>query len=198
MLQLLSRKKFGAYGDGGAVVTNDQKLAEKVARLRNYGQIAKYDHSEKGWNARLDAIQAAVLNVKLKYLDEWNHSRINHATDYNEHLKMIDELLLPQVQQGRDHVFHLYVIRSRMRNQLQEFLTRRNITTLIHYPIPIHLQKAYKELGHKQGNFPNTERAASEILSLPMFAELQPFQKRYVIEAVHDFYEKSEEMKISS
>lgn len=183
-------KNLGAYGDGGAVVTNDQKLAEKIARLRNYGQRAKYYHSERGLNARLDTIQAAVLNVKLKHLDEWNRSRATHAMYYSEQLKKIKELKEPQVLPDRDHVFHLYVIRTRMRNQLQEFLSGRRITTLIHYPVPIHLQEAYGDLGYKMGDFPNTERAAAEILSLPMYAELRPSQQRYVIESVNDFYQE--------
>jgi dTDP-3-amino-3,4,6-trideoxy-alpha-D-glucose transaminase len=183
-------KNLGAYGDGGAVVTNRQDLAEKVARLRNYGQQAKYHHSEKGWNARLDTLQAAVLNIKLKYLDEWNHSRLQHAIYYSEQLKKIDELQIPQIQSDRDHIFHLYVIRTRFRDQLQEFLKRRKITTLIHYPVPIHLQQAYTQLGYKMGDFPNTEQAAAEILSLPMYVELQTSQLNYVTQAISDFYQE--------
>lgn len=181
-------KNLGAYGDGGAVVTNDQKLAEKLLRLRNYGQRKKYYHSEKGLNARLDAIQAAILNVKLKYLDDWNRSRAAHAKYYSDQLQSIDGLCLPEVHPGRDHVFHLYVIRSTMRDPLQEFLSSRKIKTLIHYPLPIHLQEAYADLGYKAGDFPITEQAAAEILSLPMYAGLQSIQLEYVVKAIQDFY----------
>lgn len=183
-------KNLGAYGDGGAVVTDDQKLAEKIARLRNYGQQAKYHHTEKGWNARLDTIQAAILSLKLKYLDEWNRKRLAHAMFYSEQLKKVSELQLPLIHPDRDHVFHLYVVRSNKRNQLQEFLNRRKVSTLIHYPVPIHLQKAYSELGYKMGDFPNTEKAAAEILSLPMYPELQPTQLNQVVEAINDFFQQ--------
>jgi dTDP-3-amino-3,4,6-trideoxy-alpha-D-glucose transaminase len=183
-------KNLGAYGDGGAVVTDDQKLAERVARLRNYGQQAKYHHNEKGWNARLDTIQAAVLSLKLKYLADWNRKRLAHAIYYNEQLKKIADVQLPEIQPDRDHVFHLYVIRSKKRDKLQDFLNRRKVSTLIHYPVPIHLQKAYAELGYKTGDFPNTERAAAEILSLPMYPELQPSQLDHVVKAITDFFQK--------
>lgn len=185
-------KNLGAYGDGGAVVTNDQKLAEKVLRLRNYGQRTKYYHSEKGLNARLDTLQAAILNVKLKYLDDWNRSRAAHAKYYSDQLQRIEGLDLPHVQPERDHVFHLYVIRSRKRNLLQEFLSDRKIKTLIHYPVPIHLQEAYADLGQKPGDFPITEEAVTEVLSLPMYAELQPSQLEYLVKAIHEFYRESE------
>jgi dTDP-4-amino-4,6-dideoxygalactose transaminase len=184
-------KNLGAYGDGGAIVTNDQKLAEKLSRLRNYGQRKKYYHSEKGLNARLDTMQAAILNVKLKYLDDWNRSRAAHAKNYSDQLQSIEGLRLPDVQPGRDHVFHLYVVRSIMRDLLQQFLSSRNIKTLIHYPLPIHLQEAYADLGYKAGDFPITEEAAEQVLSLPMYAELQSSQLEYVVKAIQDFYSSS-------
>jgi dTDP-4-amino-4,6-dideoxygalactose transaminase len=184
-------KNLGAYGDAGAAVTDDKDLAEKIARRRNYGQKAKYYHSEKGLNARLDTIQAAVLNVKLKYLDEWNRKRSANALYYREQLKKIEKVQLPEPGPHRDHIFHLYVIRAPQRNQLQQFLSKRNITTLTHYPVPIHMQEAYVSLGYSQGDFPNTEQASSEILSLPMYAELQTSQIDYVAKAIKDFYDQS-------
>jgi len=181
-------KNLGAYGDGGALATNDARVAERVAHLRNYGQQARYHHVEKGWTARLDTLQAAVLSVKMKHLDEWNRRRSAHATYYSERMKDITELRLPEVQPDRDHVFHLYVIRTRKRDQLQTFLSSRNIGTQIHYPVPIHLQKAYADSGYDAGDFPETERAANEILSLPVYAELDAAQLDYVVEAVTEFF----------
>jgi dTDP-4-amino-4,6-dideoxygalactose transaminase len=181
-------KNLGAYGDGGAVVTNDKKLANKIRRLRNYGQRSKYDHQEKGSNARLDEMQAAVLNVKLKYLDEWNRLRAKHAFSYSENLKNIEQIKIPEIFSDRDPVFHLYVIRAKNRNELQRFLREKKIATQIHYPLPIHLEEAYKDLGHKAGDFPKTEQVANEILSLPMFPELQSVQRDYVIQAIQNFY----------
>jgi dTDP-4-amino-4,6-dideoxygalactose transaminase len=183
-------KNLGAYGDGGALVTNDARVAERVACLRNYGQQVRYHHIEKGWTARLDTLQAAVLTVKMKHLDEWNRRRSAHAMFYDEQLKTIGELRLPEVLPCRDHVFHLYVIRTQERDQLQAFLRSREIGTLIHYPIPIHLQKAYADSGYKAGDFPKTEQSANEILSLPMYPEMQSSQREYVVEAVSEFFTK--------
>lgn len=181
-------KNLGAYGDGGAVVTNDLELAGKVARLRNYGQREKYYHSEKGLNARLDTVQAAVLGVKLRYLDDWNRRRRRHADYYRERLTGIEQLVTPVIEAERDHIFHLYVVRVRERAQLQRYLAERGITTLIHYPVPIHLQEAYRDLGSGRGDFPVTEQASDEILSLPMFAELEPGQIDEVCQGIDEYY----------
>ena len=181
-------KNLGAYGDGGALVTDDARIAERVAHLRNYGQAAGYHHVEKGWTARLDTLQAAVLTVKMKYLDEWNLRRSAHATHYTAQLDEISELRLPEVQPDRDHVFHLYVVRTSQRDQLQAFLSSRQIGTLIHYPVPVHLQKAYADLGYESGDFPETEQAANEILSLPMYPELDSSQRECVTAAVAEFF----------
>jgi dTDP-4-amino-4,6-dideoxygalactose transaminase len=181
-------KNLGAYGDGGAAVTSDKELAEKINRLRNYGQRKKYYHSQKGLNARLDTIQAAVLGVKLKYLDEWNSRRAAHAVHYETLLKQIEEISLPKTGPDRDHIFHLYVIRIKERDRLQQFLAERGITTLIHYPVPIHLQEAYAELGYERGTFPITESASQEILSLPMYGELLTEQIERVSASIIDFF----------
>src|SRR5262245_4749215 len=154
-------KNLGAYGDGGAIVTADKDLAEKIERLRNYGQQKKYYHSEKGLNARLDTMQAAVLGVKLKYLDEWNRRRAAHAARYKELLKVVEQVALPQTLPDRDHIFHLFVIRVRERDRLQQYLGEKGVSALIHYPIPIHQQEAYAELGYNEVAFPATERASA-------------------------------------
>ncbi len=180
-------KNLGAYGDAGGLVTDDDALAERVRFLRNYGQEVKYKHVVKGYNLRLDTLQAAVLSVKLPHLDNWNARRLAHAAAYTHALEGVGDLKLPRVIYG-DHVFHLYVIRTARRNALQNHLTERGIATVIHYPVPIHLQAAYADLGYPRGTFPTTERLADEILSLPMYAELTPEQQDYVVAAVKDFF----------
>jgi dTDP-4-amino-4,6-dideoxygalactose transaminase len=181
-------KNLGAYGDGGAIVTADSELAEKISRLRNYGQRKKYYHSEKGLNARLDTLQAAVLGVKLKYLDEWNGRRTAHAAHYRKLLEMVEQVRLPRTGPDRDHIYHLFVIRVRERDRLQQFLSERSVSTLIHYPVPIHLQEAYAELGYGEGAFPATEAASGEVLSLPMYSELRPEQVERVAASITDFF----------
>lgn len=179
-------KNLGAYGDGGAIATHDANLADKLKRLRNYGQIRKYYHTEKGLNSRLDSLQAAVLNVKLKYLDGWNRQRAQNAARYNESLKSVPQVRTPEAQPERDHVYHLYVIRIDQRDELQAFLATKGISAQIHYPVPIHLQEAYKELSAQ--SFPITERISRTALSLPMYAELTPQQIQTVAQAISEFY----------
>jgi dTDP-4-amino-4,6-dideoxygalactose transaminase len=179
-------KNLGAYGDGGMVVTDDDELAERVRRLRNYGQSAKYVHVERGTNSRLDTVQAAVLRVKLARLDAWNASRAAHAARYSEGLAG-KGLVLPVVDERSTHVYHLYVVRTGHRAALQRHLLERGIQSLIHYPIPIHFQEAYRDLGKRRGDFPVTERVSDEILSLPMFPELMVEQIDRVVEAVAEF-----------
>ena len=176
-------KNLGAYGDGGAVVTNNDELAEKVRRLRNYGQREKYVHLDKGTNSRLDTLQATVLSVKLKHLDRWNEARRQHAAIYSDALASND-LIVPTLDSRSSHIFHLYVVRTRTREKLQKHLNSQGIQTGIHYPIPIHLQQAYGELGLGRGAFPVTEKLADEILSLPMFPELSSQQIERVLEGV--------------
>ncbi len=181
-------KNLGAYGDGGAVVTNDEEIAERIKLLRNYGEKVKYHHSIKGFNTRLDSIQASVLNVKLKYLEEWNELRRKNAKLYSSRLDRA-EILLPIEEKFAKHVYHLYVIRTKKRNELQEFLKQKGIDTGIHYPVPIHLQEAYLEFGNMQGKFPVTEKVSNEILSLPMYPELSREEIEYVADCIKSFSE---------
>lgn len=181
-------KNLGAYGEAGAIVTSDEALAERVRRLRDHGSLEKYVHTEIGYNMRLEGIQAAVLQVKLTHLDEWNEARRAHAARYQELLGSIKGLTLPVTTPGHEHVFHLFVIRSRERDSFQQFLKERGVATLIHYPVPIHLQEAYRHLGLERGSFPQAESAAAEILSLPMYPELTDEQIGYVADTIKDFF----------
>ena len=167
-------KNLGAYGDGGMVVTNDDRIAEKLRLLRNYGQRAKYDHSMAGTNSRLDTMQAAILRVKLRHLDEWNAARRRHAADYADRLSA--RVQTPSEAAGVEHVYHLYVIEIEERDRVQQSLRAKQIATGIHYPVPVHLQAACADLGYRAGDFPVTERAAKRMLSLPMYAELSDAQ----------------------
>jgi dTDP-4-amino-4,6-dideoxygalactose transaminase len=172
-------KNLGAYGDGGMVVTNDSATAEKVRRLGNYGQRAKYEHTSVGTNSRLDTIQAAILRVKLRQLDAWNDARREHAAAYGKLLHGA-ECRVPITAGNRTHIFHLYMVEVDDRADVQKYLSEKGISTGIHYPIPIHMQEACAGLGYRRGAFPATERAAGRILSLPMYAELTAEQQEYV------------------
>ncbi len=179
-------KNLGAYGDGGMIVTNEPDVAKRVEMLRNYGQTEKYHHVTQGFNRRLDTLQAAVLRVKLKYLDKWNAARRQHAALYRHWLQ--GSSVIPLIEASyAESVWHLYVIRAERRDALREHLISRGIGTGIHYPVPIHLQPAYRSLGYKRGDFPVTEEYARQILSLPMYAELTPERIEAVAEAVRDF-----------
>ncbi|MCA9734468.1 MAG: DegT/DnrJ/EryC1/StrS family aminotransferase [Deferribacteres bacterium] len=182
-------KNLGAYGDGGAVVTNDEHVAEKLRLLRDYGQKQKYQHLIKGYNHRLDTLQAAVLRAKLPYLDDWNTARRRCALKYNAALKET-ALVVPVDANFAESVYHLYVVRVKERDELLSYLQSRGISAGIHYPIPIHLQPAYADLGYKTGDFPVTEHYAREIVSLPMFPELRDEQINYVAEAIMEFHEE--------
>jgi dTDP-4-amino-4,6-dideoxygalactose transaminase len=181
-------KNLGAYGDGGVVTTDDKKIAEKLSLLRNYGQKTRYVHLIKGLNSRLDEIQAAILKVKLKHLDEWNEKRRDIAKLYSELLQGTS-VFCPVEKDYARHVYHLYVIRCQRRDQLQRFLDSRGVVTLIHYPIPIHLQKAYDDLRVLRGSLPVTEKIADEILSLPIFPELEKGQIEEVAGSIKTFLE---------
>jgi len=179
-------KNLGAFGDGGMVVTNDPELADRVRMLRNGGQKTRYDHRLLGVNSRLDEMQAAILRVKLGYLDKWNRQRRHIAALYTAMLG--DCTVQPPVEATRsDHVYHLYVIRSSHREALKEHLARSGIETMVHYPTPIHLQAAYRGLGLGPGAFPVAERCASEVLSLPIFPELTDTKVRQVAAAIAEF-----------
>ena len=176
-------KNLGAYGDGGTVVTNDAATAEKIRRLRNYGQRVKYEHSVIGTNSRLDTVQAAILRVKLRHLDRWNAARGEHAVAYTA-LLAGTPIFLPKTAQKCTHIYHLYVIQLDHRSEVQKLLTARGIGTGIHYPIPIHLQEACASLGYRKGDFPVTENAASRILSLPMYPEMTTEQREFVADGL--------------
>jgi dTDP-4-amino-4,6-dideoxygalactose transaminase len=179
-------KNLGAYGDGGMVVTNDPELAEKLTMLRQYGWKKRYVSETKGINSRLDEIQAAILQVKLKYLDKWNKRRQSIAGIYNKILSDCD-LRLPYTPEHTEHVYHQYVIRSTRRDHLQKFLAERSIHTAIHYPLPIHLQPVFKNLGYGWGDFPNTEILSKEILSLPVYPEMTDSSVETVCDAIKEF-----------
>jgi len=181
-------KNLGALGDGGMVVTNKDNLAKKIAMLRNYGEEKKYFYKIKGFNSRLDPIQAAVLNVKLKYLDEWNNKRRKLAAAYTRLLYEVKEITLPKENPENKHVYHLFVIRTKKRDQLLEYLKKNGILCLIHYPVPVHLQHSFKDLGYKRGDFPVTEECTREILSLPIFPELTLKEIRYVCDVIKKFF----------
>lgn len=178
-------KNLGAYGDGGAVTTNDPEIAEKIRLLRNIGQKVKYFHEVKGFNNRLDTMQAAVLGVKLPHLDDWNASRRRAAATYSNLLADLP-VVTPTTADYAEHIFHLYVVRVDGREALMEDLKKAGIATGLHYPIPIHLQPAYEELGYKRGDFPITEAYAETIVSLPIFPELDDEKVAYVANAVRE------------
>ena len=179
-------KNLGAFGDGGAVVTRNFELAEKVRLLRQYGWKEHYISSVKGINSRLDELQAAVLRVKLRHLNDWNARRRQFADLYFE-LLANTELTLPAQPEGSHHVFHQFVIRHPRRDALKEYLKKQEIHSLIHYPVPIHLQPAYAGLGYLAGSLPNAERASQEVLSLPLYPELTEEQVKRVCRNVIDF-----------
>jgi dTDP-4-amino-4,6-dideoxygalactose transaminase len=184
-------KNLGAFGDAGAVVTNDDALADRVRVLRNYGSRQKYYNEVKGHNSRLDPVQAAFLRVKLKHLDEWNQRRSLIATHYLDHLRGLPDLGLPHVPPGVVPVWHVFIVSHPERDRLQGFLKDHGVGTLIHYPVPPHLSAAYRELGYRAGDFPITEKMADTFLSIPMGPQLSMQAADYVIEKIREFCLKS-------
>jgi len=184
-------KNLGAYGEAGAVVTNNTKLVEKIQMLRDHGQPKKYHHEFIGWNSRMDGIQGAVLSVKLKYLDRWNEARRNVAHFYKESLSSLDGVILPKEADYAKHVYHIFAIRIQNRNKLIENLAQKDIHCGIHYPIPVHLTNAYSYLGYAEKSFPVTEKCAKELLSLPMFAELKLEQIEFVAREIKNFVQSN-------
>jgi dTDP-4-amino-4,6-dideoxygalactose transaminase len=180
-------KNLGAYGEGGAIVTQDEEIAITIRMIRDHGQAKKYFHDMEGYNGRLDAIQAGVLRIKLKRLANWNHSRRENAAYYNELLSKVDGVTLPVEADFAASVYHLYVILVDDREGLQQFLSDKEIGTGLHYPLPLHLQKAYAHLGYEDGSFPVTEKVAKRLISLPMFPELAREQIEYVAESIKEF-----------
>lgn len=173
-------KNLGALGDAGAVTTHDAALAARVQRLRNYGSDKKYYHEEIGFNMRLDECQAGFLSIKLRHLAVWTRQRQQIATWYNEALSGMGDLILPQIAEGATHVYHIYMIRTKQRDALQQHLQRNGIGTLIHYPAPPHLQKAYGSMGYKSGDFPIAEGIASTCLSLPLWPGMRESEVNYI------------------
>ena len=180
-------KNLGAYGEGGAVVTQSEAIANKIRMIRDHGQAKKYYHDMEGYNGRLDAIQAGVLRIKLRRLASWNESRRQNAKHYNELLSPIKGVTVPLEAEGCRHVYHLYVILVDDRDGLQKYLNDKGIGTGLHYPVPLHLQKAYSYQGYKEGEFPVTESVAKRLLSLPMFPELTKQQIEYVAASIKEF-----------
>ncbi len=190
-------KNLSAAGDAGMVTTNDDALAERLRTLRQHGMRRRYFHDEVGWNARLDSLQAAILHVKLKYVDGWNRARRALAKRYHALFHaagLVDcgpwpehGIVLPHEFIGSRHAWHQYVIRVRRRDALREFLSERGIGSEIYYPVPLHLQQALKGLGYAEGDFPEAERAAREVLALPFFPELRDDEQQAVVAAVADF-----------
>jgi dTDP-4-amino-4,6-dideoxygalactose transaminase len=169
-------KNLGAFGEAGAITTNDSAMAEKMRMFRDHGQAKKYHHAVVGWNARMDGIQGAVLNVKLRRLAEANDARREHAAHYGRILSPVEQVILPKEAEGNRHIYHIYAVRVQDRDQVLKMLADRGIGCGIHYPIPVHLQEAYAFLGHGPGSFPVAERCAEQFLSLPMFPALTPEQ----------------------
>ena len=176
-------KNLGAAGEGGIVVTDDERGAEQIRALRNWGERAKYEHAVRAFNMRMDALQAAVLRVKLRHLDEWTNRRRRIAQRYDEALDGIG-LQLPREMEYARHVYHLYTVRARERDGLQKLLAADGIATGVHYPIPIHLQPAWADLGYAAGAFPEAERAAGDVLSLPLYPEMTDEQVETVVSSV--------------
>jgi len=193
-------KNLSAYGDAGLVTTSNPEMAAHMRRLRNHGSPRRYVHEEVGWNSRLDAIQAAILRVKLKYVDGWNEARRQRAARYDQLFAAAGltatgrqpenaaPIQLPQTSAQAHHVFHQYVIRACRREELREFLSARKIGTEIYYPIALHLQPCFVYLGYREGDFPEAERAAKEVLALPMFPELTEDEQSWVVASIADFY----------
>ena len=187
-------KNLNAFGDAGAVTTNDEDLAAKVRLLRAHGSRQRYYHEEIGWNSRLDSVQAAVLSVKLKYLEKWNRQRQRHVEAYAKLFRKAGlggtdaSVRLPETDPNSSHIYHQYVIRAQRRDELRKFLTDRGIGSEVFYPVPLHRQTCFDYLGYGEGSLPIAEAAAREVLALPMFAELREDELRTVVDAIAEFY----------
>jgi len=181
-------KNLGAYGDGGLITTDDEGLWQKIRLLRAHGDVGQYDHVTIGLNSRLDEIQAAILRAKLTKVDTWNNARRRNAQRYTASLEAVDGIEVPLQTADSHHVFHQYTIRAKNRDSLQQYLKEHDITTAIYYPIPLHLQKALNHLTYKPGDLPASERASREVLSLPVYAELEADKIEYVVDLVRSFF----------
>ncbi len=181
-------KNLGAYGEAGAVLTNDTVLAEKMRRIRDHGSENKYWHTVAGHNYRLEALQGAILGVKLKHLEVWTKARQANANAYRQALEGIPQIQVPKVRNGAGHVYHLFIIEAEHRDELRTFLEKREIATGLHYPVPLHLQPCFRNLGYKEGAFPRAERSSKRIVSLPMYPELTNEQIAYIADTIREFY----------
>jgi dTDP-4-amino-4,6-dideoxygalactose transaminase len=184
-------KNLGACGDGGMIVTNDDSIRDKLRQLRNYGQLVKYEHPLKGTNSRLDTLQASILRIKLRYLQQWNNLRQEHATYYHQALQNIGDIKFQSKIGTSTHVYHLFIIETEYRDKLKSYLESRGIATGIHYPIPIPFQQAYSEMNHKSGDFVNSEYLSRRMLSLPMFPELERDELEFVSYEIKNFFNKA-------
>jgi len=189
-LSFYPTKNLGGYGDAGMITTDSAELDARLRTLRNHGQASRYNSVEPGWNSRLDEIQAAILRVKLRHLKGWERLRRDHAAQYSKLLSRIAEVKAPLVPSDCEHVFHQYTIRAQRRDELQEFLTDRKIGNAVYYPVPLHRQPIYVKEAFGEGSFPESEKAAAEVLSLPMFPELREEQIERVVKAIAEFYGK--------
>ncbi|HLD36656.1 MAG TPA: DegT/DnrJ/EryC1/StrS family aminotransferase [Planctomycetota bacterium] len=190
-------KNLGGWGDAGLVTTDDEPLAKLVKTLRVHGAENRYFHQYIGLNSRLDALQAAILRVKLRYLDKWNKERLHRADSYNQLIKesgLLKDISLPFVKKDRDHIYHQYTIKvlgnenPETRDKLRDFLKTNNIGAEIYYPLPLHLQECFNYLGYKKGDLPESEKAALSVLSLPMYPELTPEMQKYVVDKIKEFF----------
>lgn len=181
-------KNLGAFGDGGMVVANDAELALRVKKLRTHGGKDKYRNDMVGMNGRLDALQAAILRVKLKHLEDWSAGRRRHAAYYDQAFAGIEEVQTPYSVPGGTHIYNQYIIRVPKRDELQIFLREHEVGNAIYYPIPLHLQECFDALNYQAGDFPEAEKAAQETLALPVYPELTPEQQHYVVETIREFY----------
>lgn len=184
-------KNLGAYGDAGAIITNDDELADKMRMFANHGALKKHEHFMEGINSRLDGLQAAVLNAKLGHIDQWNAKRREAAFMYNDLLGDVGEIDIPTIRENAEHIFHLYVIRTRQRNGLKKFLSENEIDTAIHYPTALPNLPAYSYLGHQPSDFPVASKYQDEILSLPMYPELDETKIKFVAEKIKEYFSKN-------
>ncbi len=192
-LSFFPSKNLGGFGDGGMVTTENRELRDTLAMLRVHGSRVKYVHEAVGINSRLDALQAAVLLVKLNYLDQWTEGRRRNAERYERlfvEAKVLDHIVLPKTGSGNKHVFNQYTIRARKRDELREYLKEHAVGTEVYYPTPLHLQPCYRSLGYREGSFPASEQASQEVLSIPIYAELTDAEMTYVVETIAAFYRR--------
>lgn len=193
-LSFFPSKNLGGFGDGGAVTTNDAKLSETVAMLRVHGSKVKYVHELVGFNSRLDALQAAILKVKLAHLDKWAEGRQRNAGRYERLFRdagLLERVTLPKTEKGNLHVYNQFTIRVQKRDELRTYLKDKGIGTEVYYPIPLHLQGFYRDLGQRKGSFPESEKASEEVLALPIYAELTEDQQAYVVQTIAEFHRRT-------